>query len=407
MKLAYFYQYILTINNLKHLIITKEEGDIMEKKEKTNQAAKSKDFDESQNPFLRANVTCPICGMEHEQTKLKSHLFIEQGRDIDLKPLTILRKKKGLGHIHPAVFFMWHCPHCHFTAARSEYEDPLKDSVVRPEKLKKAIVLAYKNDPSIHQVFDLLSPEKYDENMTHYNAVQLYLLAIYQMQLVDDFVNKEPINIGRYSLRLAWLYRDIESSEKLKKNHTAEIKTLTQNVQKYWEEVPSDEVKALRMATDFYEKTLTGTSTIKSDQAEVDLVLLMSRIYLKIDALPDARKFLERARELLRHFEDRRKKLRRIPDDDPKKPTIGELSQMAADARKMRRYIDEVQGLMDDKRQDKLEDDMARAKECIEKSGLKKNEDIRKLLEKEKFSPKIINKIAPQTKKKGFLGLFR
>jgi uncharacterized protein (DUF2225 family) len=379
----------------------------MKDKENTNQAVNSKDFDESQNPFLRATVICPICGMEHEQTKLKSHLFIEQGRDIDLKPLTILRKKKGLGHIHPAVFFMWHCPYCHFTAARSEYENPLKDSVVRPEKLKKAIVLSYKNDPSIHQVFDLLTPKAYDENMTYYNAVQLYLLAIYQMQLVDDFVNKEPMNIGRYSLRLAWLYRDIESSEKLKKNHSAEIKTLTSNVQKHWPDAPSDENRALKMSINYYEKTLTGTTTIKSDQAEVDLVLLISRIYLKINMLADARKFLERARELLRSFEDRRKKLRRISDDDPKKPTIGEMSQMAADARKMRRYIDEVQGLMDDKRQDKMEDDINHAQEIIDKSGLKKNDDIRKLLEKEGFSPKIINKIAPETKKKGFFGIFR
>jgi uncharacterized protein (DUF2225 family) len=384
----------------------KKEGD-MKEQEMKNQPAKSKDFDESQNPFLRATVICPICGMEHEQTKLKSHLFIEQGRDIDLKPLTILRKKKGLGHIHPAVFFMWHCPYCHFTAARSEYENPLKDSVIRPEKLKKAIVLAYKNDPSIHQVFDLLSPKEYDENMTYFNAVQLYLLAIYQMQLVDDFVNKEPINIGRYSLRLAWLFRDIEASEKLKKAHTAEIKSLAQNVQKYWKEMPYDEMRALKMSIDFYEKTLTGTTTIKSDQAEVDMVLLISRIYLKTNELPDARKYLERARELLRHFEDRRKKLRRIPDDDPKKPTIGEMSQMSADARKMRRYIDEVQGLMDDKRQDKMEDDMARAQKVIDESGLKKNDDIRILLQKENFSPKIINKIAPQAKKKGFLGLFR
>jgi len=375
--------------------------------EMSNKATKSKAVEESQNPFLRANVICPICGVEHEQTKLKSHLFIEQGRDIDLKPLTILRKKKGLGHIHPAVFFMWHCPHCHFTAARSEYENPLKDSVVRPEKLKKAIILAYKNDPSIHQVFDLLTPEKYDENMTHFNAVQLYLLAIYQMQLVDDFVNKEPINIGRYSLRLAWLFRDIASNENFKKKHTAEIQTLAKNVQKHWKDVPFDEIQALKMAIDYYEKTLTGTTTIKSDQAEVDLVLLISRIYLKINELADARKFLERARELLRHFEDRRKKLRRIPDDNPKKPTIGEMSQMAADARKMRRYIDEVQGLMDDKRQDKMQDEMARAKKCIEQSGLKKNEDIRTLLKKENFSPKIINKIAPQAKKKGFLGIFR
>jgi len=379
----------------------------MKEKEKTNKAAKSKDFDESQNPFLRASVTCPICGMEHEQIKLKSHLFIEQGRDIDLKPLTILRKKKGLGHIHPAVFFMWHCPHCHFTAARSEYEDPIKDSVVRPEKLKKAIVLAYKNDPSIHQVFDLLSPKEYDEKMTHYNAVQLYLLAIYQMQLVDDFVNKEPINIGRYSLRLAWLFRDIESSEMLKKKNTADINTLTQNVQKYWRDVPIDEKQALQMSIYFYEKTLTGTTTIKSDQAEVDMVLLISRIYLKLNQLADSRKYLERARELLRHFEERRKKLRRISDDDPKKPSIGEMSQMAADARKMRRYIDEVQGLMDDKRQDKMEDDLARAQECIDKSGLKKTDDIRALLKKEDFSPKIINKIAPQAKKKGFFGLFK
>jgi len=379
----------------------------MKEKEQTKKAAKSKGVEESQNPFLRATVVCPVCGMEHEQTKLKSHLFIEQGRDIDLKPLSILRKKKGLGNIHPAVFFMWHCPYCHYTAARSEYENPLQDSVVSPEKLKKAIVLAYKNDPSIHQVFDLLTPKEYDENMTHYNAVQLYLLAIYQMQLVDDFVNKEPINIGRYSLRLAWLFRDIESSEKLKKKHTSDIQNLTKNVQKYWRDVPFDEILALKMSIYFYEKTLTGTTTIKSDQAEVDLVLLISRIYLKINELADARKYLERARELLRHFEERRKKLRRISDEDPKKPTIGEMSQMAADARKMRRYIDEVQGLMDDKRQDQMEDDMARAQECIDRSGLKKNDEIREFLKKEKFSPKIINKIAPQTKKKGFLGLFR
>jgi len=379
----------------------------MKEKDQTTQTDKPKTIDESQNPFLQANVTCPICGMDHEQTKLKSHLFIEQGRDIDLKPLTILRKKKGLGHIHPAVFFMWHCPYCHFTAARSEYEDPIKDSAIRPEKLKKAIVLSYKNDPAIKKVFDLLTPSEYDENMTFYHAVQLYLLAIYQMQLVDDFVNKEPINIGRYALRLAWLYRDINASEKLKNKHAAEIQSLIHSIMEYWPEVPGNEELALQMSIAFYETTLTATTTIQSDQAEVDLVLLISRIYLKLNEMADARKYLERARELLRHFEENRKKMRRIPDDNPKKPTIGEMSQMAADARKMRRYIDEVQGLMDDMRQDQMDDEIARAQKCIDKSGLKKNNAIRDFLKKEDFSPKVINKVAPEPKKKGFLGFFR
>jgi len=378
-------------------------------KDKANETKSEdpKDQSESQNPFIRANVICPICGMEHEQTKLKSRLFVKQGRDVDLKPLTILRKKKGLQHIHPAVFFMWHCPFCHFTAARSEYEDPLKDSGIRPEKLKRAIVLAYKNDPVVKKIFDLLTPSEYDENMTFYHAVQLYLLAIYQMLSVDDFVNKEPINIGRYALRLAWMFRDIEASKTLKKNHSTDIQFLVQTVQDEWPEVPGDEKSALKLAIEYYEKTLTGTSTIKSDQAEVDLVLLISRIYLKLNELPDARKYLERAREVIRHFEDSRKKLRSIPDDDPKKPTIGEMSQMAADARKMRRYTEEVQGIMDDLRQDKLEDDLDRAQKCIERAGVKKAEDIRKLLEKEQFPPKIINKLAPQNKKKGLFGFFK
>ncbi|MBF0452054.1 MAG: DUF2225 domain-containing protein [Candidatus Magnetomorum sp.] len=379
----------------------------MKDKDNGTQTEDAKNQSESQNPFLRANIICPVCGMEHEQIKLKSRLFVKQGRDIDLKPLTILRKKKGLQHIHPQIFFMWHCPFCHYTAARSEYEDPLKDSVVRPEKLKKAVILSYKNDPSVQKVVDLLTPPEYDENMTHFNAVQLYLLAIFQMQMVDDFVNKEPINIGRYALRLAWLFRDIEASESLKKKFTTDIQFLVQTVQDDWPEVPGDEKRALQMSIDFYEKTLTGTSTIKSDQAEVDLVLLISRIYLKLNELGDARKYLERARELLRNFENTRKKARSIPDDDPKKPTLGEMSQMAADGRKMRRYIDEVQGIMDDMRQDKIDDELTRAKERIEKAGLKKADDIRKLLEKEHFQPKIINILAPQTKKKGLFGFFK
>ena len=379
----------------------------MKDKENETQADDSNNQSESQNPFLCATIACPICGMEHEQIKLKSRLFVEQGRDIDLKPLTILRKKKGLQHIHPAVFFMWHCPFCHFTAARSEYEDPLKDSGIRPEKLKRAVVLSYKNDPTIKTVFDLLIPDEYNENMTYYHAVQLYLLAIYQMQLVDDFVNKEPINIGRYALRLAWMFRDINASESMKKKYSTDIQFLVQNVQEQWPEVPGDEKSALQMAIAFYEKTLTGTSTIKSDQAEVDLVLLISRIFLKLDEMGDARKYLERAREVLRHFEESRKKSRRIPDDDPKKPTIGEMSQMAADARKMRRYVEEVQGIMDDIRQDTMENELELAKECIEKAGVKKTDDIRKLLEKENFQPKIINKLAPKTKKKGIFGFFK
>jgi len=376
----------------------------MKEKDQQTQSIDSQKFDESNNPFLRSNVVCPICSMDHEQIKLKSHLFVEQGRDIDLKPLTILRKKKGLGHIHPAVFFMWHCPFCHYTAARSEYENPLKDSFIRPEKLKKAIVLSYKNDPSIKSVVDQLTPSEYDENLSFFNAVQLYLLAIYQMQLVDEYVNKEPINLARYALRLAWVYRDIDASDQLKRKHSTDIQFLVQTVQKKWPDIPANEYRALRMSLEFYEKTLTETSTIKSDQAEVDLVLLISRIYLKLGELPDARKYLERARGLLRSFEEQLKKMRRIPEDAPNKPTIGEMSQMSADARKMKRYIEEVHGLMDDKRMDKLEEEMMRAKKCIKESGVTKVEDIRNLLEKEKFSLKVINKLAPQTKKKGFLG---
>lgn len=379
----------------------------MKEKENEKKTKKSKNKSESQNPFIRANVLCPVCGMEHEQIKLKSRLFVEQGRDLDLKPLTILRKKPGLQNIHPEVFFMWHCPFCYFTTARSEYEDPLKDTAIRPEKLKKAIIISYKNDPSIKKVFDLLTPSEYDEKMTHYNAVQLYLLAIYQLQLVDYFLNKEPINISRYALRLAWLFRDIEASEKLQKDHAAEIQFLIQTVRDNWPEIPGDEVSALRMAIEFYEKTLTATKTIQSDQAEVDLVLLISRIFLKLNEMADARKYLERAREVVRHFEENLKKARRIQDDDPKKPTIGEMSQMSADARKMKRYIEEVQGIIDDIRQDSMDDEISRAKECIEKAGVKKVDAIRKLLKDKNFQEKIINKVAPLTKKKGLFGFFK
>ena len=378
----------------------------MGEKENKKKQQLLKNKSESQNPFIRANVRCPVCGMEHEQIKLKSRLFVKQGRDLDLKPLSILRKKKGLQHIHPSVFFMWHCPFCYFTAARSDYEDPLKDTGIRPEKLKKAILLSYKNDPIVKKVVDLLTPEAYDEKMTFYNAAQLYMLAIYQLLKVDYFVNKEPINIGRYALRLAWLYRDIEASEKLKKDHSAEIQFLVQSIEDMWPEIPGDEERALRMAIQYYEKTLIATKTIQSDQAEVDLVLLMIRIYLKLDEMPDARKYLERAREVVRHFEEQQKKLRRIPDDNPNKPTIAEMSQMSADARKMKRYIEEVQGIIDDMRQDKIEEEVSRAKECVEKSGLKKIDDIRSFLKKENFQEKIINIVAPEPKKKGFFGLF-
>ena len=41
-------------------------------------------------PYLEKNVACPICQKHALQPEVKSRLFFERDRDVDLKPKTYL-----------------------------------------------------------------------------------------------------------------------------------------------------------------------------------------------------------------------------------------------------------------------------------------------------------------------------
>ncbi len=91
------------------------------------------------------------------------------------------------------------------------------------------------------------------------------------------------MNLARYSLRLAWLYRDVSENPLLKDTIDKKLPKLISIISKKWPEIPGNEKQALKMALKYYQISLEKSYTVKSSLDEITIILLIIRIYIAIE----------------------------------------------------------------------------------------------------------------------------
>ncbi len=265
-----------------------------------------------QNPFVAKEVPCPICLLPSRQLRLKKHLYMEQERDIDLRTRTYVWKSKGLAHLHPPLYHMWHCRHCRFTASQQAFENPVKELRLTIEQARKAMQRVNAEDASANRVITVLSHGLEGPQIDHQQAARLHLLAIYDLLLLARETGVGDVfNLARYLLRLAWLYRDIAQSPQLGQSAGAALAKVAAVLARDWPEIPASDFQASLQAAAYYQAVLNDPQRLEEVGEVGDLQLLVARILIQQKRLDEAKLAWGRAHEMARGLEVKKKDLER------------------------------------------------------------------------------------------------
>ena len=357
------------------------------------------------NPLIKANVTCPMCKTQHFQYRLNPRMFWNQDRDIDLQPRNYACIK-GFEQYHPPLFDMWHCPVCHYTAGHKDFLEPLKNVHIRPEVVAHKFRETSQVDDTFKSIIALLSKNVSDESITFARAIQLNLLAIYILMFIETMIKQNQINLGRYNLRLAWLFRDLKDNTEASEKETPEITEMMTQLRTYWADAPGSEEEALKQALVCYQRTFEDSLAMKSPVDEINILQLIARINVKLGKLREGQEYLmssmERAREAKNSLEQRL----HTPAKDGQRLSSEESSELVTQSRKLGSLADEAQGLIDQIRESYTKDQMAKAKKIVSENPGKTPEQLRALLIANKIENRVVNKLYPGSKKKGLFGKF-
>lgn len=375
------------------------------------------------NPFSQDNQPCPLCEADVPFQYVKPRLYAERGKEVDLRPKSVEWQRSGFEHLQPRLYYMRYCPHCLFTAGGEIFKEPTKNCNVSITKIKQNLA-ALKNDPQKKLILQMLSKGINISALDYYQAFKLNLLAIFQLQTVEQIANRDAMDLGRYCLRLAWLYRDVGTNAELRKQFGPTMNKVVHTLKKGWPAIPWNEKTALEMAENYYQTTLKQSHTVETDMDEVSLLLIITRINLKLGKFKEAHQLLSMAKDKARKFESNTNALLRKQDQGERASgrgqenksdqgeselTAEQLNKMVEQSRKMKNLTDEVQGIFEDAKEDWQKKQLALAKKIITCHQDKAPEELKALLVSKQIEQSIIQKLFPEenTKKKGLLRLFK
>jgi len=158
------------------------------------------------SPFFMTKVECPVCGQVNEFENIKAGAYTETGRDTDFCPKGITWANPEYHRINPLLYFMATCPNCSYTHEFNEsFKEWKKDQsfvACRLSLIGERHKGELKQEESlINRLGQALDPEGHPFE----SAVIKLLLGIYTEKITEK---PNALDLGRYFLRIAWLYRE-------------------------------------------------------------------------------------------------------------------------------------------------------------------------------------------------------
>ena len=360
------------------------------------------------DPFLRRQVECPICGYAVEQRGLKTNLFRAELKDVDLRPYSFKWDQNSLSHFHPPFYYIWYCPRCYFAAGRKFFENPLKGCFMPIRKFQKEILERYKKDSRVKRIANKLTEYINVDNFCFVQAFQLHLLAIFWLEEFKEFTERDAMNLARYYIRVAWLFRDMDDDETIKKEQGPDVEKFFTELKEIWEGVVDNETDALRKAAHYYEVTLSKSEIIETAVDELNVLLIVAKVYLKLDDLKPALDALTSAvtsgTRAKQEIDQVLRAPRREGESSLSEKRMKEMRQESSD---LRGLIDRTRSLLDRVKEDWFALQHEKAEKILEGITGKSSSKKREILTEAGIEPKIINRLVPvvqeQKKKKGFL----
>ncbi len=354
---------------------------------------------EASNPFKLVRVTCPVCQNIITKKQLRTHLYVEQERDIDFHPNVIIWSDKVKDVSNPYLYYIWRCQKCGFAAGFNHFESPAAGTSIKDKIFAKRVNSKVEESESTRKLIDFLQ-EDIDTNPPDYlTGMKLLILAICYQNMVPEFVEKDSMNLAKYHMRLAWLFRDLKNDQELAKNELTKLKPFLLGVRERMPEFPLTEKALMEKAYDYYKNVYTKSYAVKTLEEEVTLVLLMARVVLQIENLNEARTLLAQVKERLAKFDSsfKRKVAESRASGNPL--SKNDIEQNMLEISKHKSNIQVVHNIYLNLVQKYYEQDLLKAKKIIEKfPDLGPNGIIEKMRECS-ISTKVIKEYVASLKK--------
>ncbi len=357
------------------------------------------------HPFYIRQIKCPVCGTDSEQRWFQSKTYSERNVDLDKHVQNFAWADPDFKDFHPPLFYIWHCYNCHYADSYMEYENPMKDPFSNFRQLKDIFIDQYQDDPRVEKIIDKLGENIDYTRMNYYQAIKLHLLGIFIQQMIDDEEELDALKTGRYYLRLGWLFRELEGLDEIKDKVKGTLSKLIGFLKKGWPDIPTDEETALLKAVEMLNLAFKTSHSIKSIVAEVDLLLMIAGIYLKLEKNEDGLKYLNNV--LGRGQATKQKLEQRIKDGEKgeKQMPADELRRLDVQLKKLDALTSRARDIMGDIQAEKMKKEREKAKKIMKTLGERPPLEIREILIKKGVDKRVAVKLTPEPKKK-FLGLF-
>lgn len=343
-------------------------------------------------------VPCPVCAHEASHPKLRQHAFVESKLDVDLRPKEFKWLLRDIEPVNPLMFFVWGCPTCGFASANTSWEEPWKGTSLSQRRFQQMLKGLLYTDSKARQMVSRLHPEC-SEARTYLDAFELTVVALFLSLQVEEFVTAETMVPARYYLRLAWFLREVADSNG-KPVVARELERSLHSVKDFWPDVPTSERDCRFRAIELYSKALTNSRTIETARDEVELILLIGRLYMSVGEIGEARAFIERARSSTRRFEQ--EKLASQSKGAPESMIV----KMGSDLRAMERMSEDVRLLFDDIKTEVREAQYKLAEPLLKMHAQKSPAQLREILQANGVEPEFAKEFVPEAKPqpKGLFG---
>ncbi len=238
--------------------------------------------------FIHVAVKCPICQRESRQRYLKSKLYTPVEVESDMHVVKYSWESPVYEGIRPNFYHLWHCPHCRFTDEKEVFRG--EDDCGGKLELIREKILIYSKAPN--SLITRLGKAIIGEQpfFTLENALCLHLLAIYLQEMLSANMRQHG-KLGRFYLRLAWLYREKRSWQVPERDVPppfASYGDFFAAMQQDWPAIPLQEETAIDAAIANYQEELAHSKRVDDIRFETNTMFLLAALHSRRDRLDDA-----------------------------------------------------------------------------------------------------------------------
>lgn len=281
--------------------------------------------------LISRTLACPCCDAKtsHDFLKSRSYAPIEQDSDGHVVQYKWLVGPEDPPN--PLYQFILFCPECHYADVAQDFEEGLRNPLVR--RIAEKVIPAL--DKRHHLAAELLSKHIQYPVDDYPSAVNLHVLAlIYQTLILEDV--KDHYKIGRLYLRLAWLFREEKARQAESPSERAPYHSLPSyadffdKLKKLIPETPLTEEEALGVAIPYLETALTTDAKLSDNNAYFAMIGLIIDLMVRRGDLDGAMRMV---RGMYKSGADARAKLQK---------TVRDAEVDPVEKRKARTQLDRV-----------------------------------------------------------------